>query len=557
MAEQTLADARWSEREIGQGVVWRHYQFEELYGQRQSITVIEADLDTTGVQVSFPYLARERGLISSFVPQQVPTAVAAINGTYFDTTVGGGGAVTYLRVNNTDITPPSDKFGAMGTEAAVTASQTGKIDITPRPKAGWTAGSSEIRDALANGPILLAGGLRPDFTPYGAHCASRHPRSAVGMTADNRLVFVTIDGRTDQSAGMSCDEVARLMEELGCVTAFNLDGGGSSTMWVKGEPHDGIVNYPSDNGEYDHKGERQSSNAIAVSALPPGREPWEARLTEVSYSPAMTAGTTQVVTLEYENLGTETWTRDSTALVLTRPAGRTSDFYTTGSWASPSRPALLDPGRVGPGEKGRFSFVLTAPRMDSGRYLLEDFGLEQKGIGAFGPADNAARLKILAYPPEEPSTGTVIIESRQGGQNWTRYSDTGGWVDAGIDCRAPGATEGIGQRYGSTFRTKAGTKVATYRPNFANRGEYRVYVAFGDGGRLARSGVTCKVTDAKGTTSYSVDQTQNANEWVLLGTHTFDAGQEGHVILSNEELNVSGNMYAGAVKFEPVDGGGR
>jgi exopolysaccharide biosynthesis protein len=51
------------------------------------------------------------------------------------------------------------------------------------------------------------------------------------------------------------------MRWLGCVSAINFDGGGSSALWVKGE---GIVNYPTDNRKWDHEGERKVANILYV-----------------------------------------------------------------------------------------------------------------------------------------------------------------------------------------------------------------------------------------------------------------------------------------------------
>jgi exopolysaccharide biosynthesis protein len=71
---------------------------------------------------------------------------------------------------------------------------------------------------------------------------ARHPRTAVGIRADGTLLFVTVDGRRpDESVGMSLREMTDLMLELGCVSAINLDGGGSTTMVIDGK----VVNRPS------------------------------------------------------------------------------------------------------------------------------------------------------------------------------------------------------------------------------------------------------------------------------------------------------------------------
>ncbi|MCA9547377.1 MAG: phosphodiester glycosidase family protein, partial [Myxococcales bacterium] len=76
---------------------------------------------------------------------------------------------------------------------------------------------------------------------------ARHPRSAMGLSQDRRtLILVAVDGRSAQSAGMYGAELAWLMEALGAWQAFNLDGGGSSALWVQGP---GVVSDPSDGSQ--------------------------------------------------------------------------------------------------------------------------------------------------------------------------------------------------------------------------------------------------------------------------------------------------------------------
>src|SRR5690606_10412274 len=61
--------------------------------------------------------------------------------------------------------------------------------------------------------------------------ALRHARTAVGLLADGRWVFVVVDGKQPAySVGMAIEELADFMENLGCVNALNLDGGGSTTF---------------------------------------------------------------------------------------------------------------------------------------------------------------------------------------------------------------------------------------------------------------------------------------------------------------------------------------
>ncbi len=71
-----------------------------------------------------------------------------------------------------------------------------------------------------------------------------NPRTAVGMVDELHYVFVVSDGRTKESKGLSLMQLAEVMKEIGCKTAYNLDGGGSSTMYFNGR----VVNKPVNRG---------------------------------------------------------------------------------------------------------------------------------------------------------------------------------------------------------------------------------------------------------------------------------------------------------------------
>jgi hypothetical protein len=84
----------------------------------------------------------------------------------------------------------------------------------------------------------------------------RHPRTAIGFSRDSSTLFLlTVDGRSENSGGMTLVELASVMRELGAWQAMNFDGGGSTTMVVDGR----VVNRPSDK-----EGEREVGNALLV-----------------------------------------------------------------------------------------------------------------------------------------------------------------------------------------------------------------------------------------------------------------------------------------------------
>jgi hypothetical protein len=110
-----------------------------------------------------------------------------------------------------------------------------------------------VSQLLANGVIDLTWqreGAAEEFA------LARHPRTAIARTRDGRILLATVDGRQlGVSAGMTLLELAEMLKELGAVDAINLDGGGSTTMVVRGS----IVNKTSD-----ATGERTISDALLV-----------------------------------------------------------------------------------------------------------------------------------------------------------------------------------------------------------------------------------------------------------------------------------------------------
>ena len=111
-----------------------------------------------------------------------------------------------------------------------------------------------VWNTLSFGPALVEDGAVVDGiddvevdTNFGNHSIQgEQPRTLVGVIDENHLVFVVVDGRDDgYSRGVTMTEAAELMVSLGAETAYNLDGGGSSTMYFDGE----VVNQPSNGGE--------------------------------------------------------------------------------------------------------------------------------------------------------------------------------------------------------------------------------------------------------------------------------------------------------------------
>jgi hypothetical protein len=110
----------------------------------------------------------------------------------------------------------------------------------------WTTGWPGVNETIGGNPTLLENGIQTiGECPTSSAFCGRHPRTGIGLDGRGRLLLVTVDGRQRKSVGMTLNEFADLFRYLGATSALNLDGGGSTTMWVRGQ----IVNKVSDPSE--------------------------------------------------------------------------------------------------------------------------------------------------------------------------------------------------------------------------------------------------------------------------------------------------------------------
>ncbi|MBR4775523.1 MAG: phosphodiester glycosidase family protein [Bacteroidales bacterium] len=144
-----------------------------------------------------------------------------------------------------------------------------KVDIV-KVASNFEAATLPNNTVACAGPLLVWKGYKQLATAEwkaadtDAWLTTTHPRTAIGVTKDGKVIQVTVDGRWSGSGaqaatGMSTDTLAELMLELGCYKAMNFDGGGGSQMWVYGygdkhnivnHPHNSWPTYESNSNEY-------------------------------------------------------------------------------------------------------------------------------------------------------------------------------------------------------------------------------------------------------------------------------------------------------------------
>ncbi|MDD3118166.1 MAG: phosphodiester glycosidase family protein [Victivallales bacterium] len=245
------AETKVSEEKIADGVTRERWQVMLFGDQLQDINVLRIHRNDgtyrfvlcggTIKRVKTSEMCRNRG------------AIAGINGGFFQPKTGE--VVGYLKIDGKTV----KNFGRRGWEskpvenAAIVTDKNGVVRVEPARDDDEYDKDADAYGVLVTGPMLIHQG-QPIYQP--PH--PRHPRTAIGTNADGEVLLVTVDGRQSEAVGVSFAGLQQIMSRLGCVEAMNMDGGGSTTMWVD---KDGgkICNHPSDK-----QGERAVINQLLL-----------------------------------------------------------------------------------------------------------------------------------------------------------------------------------------------------------------------------------------------------------------------------------------------------
>ena len=258
----TLVQAPWTHDTLN-GIVLKtiHFQHKEYFQSNQFIAILEIPSDSPH-WLGFA-CDSVRTKTSTFAERH--NAIAAVNGSFFD--MDRHNPICYLRIDSVERginEPGKDTINRKYYQYGTLALTDGKPHILHTDSARLWERELPYRDIMTAGPLLIWNGQDQPMRNDLSFVNKRHNRTAIGIRPDGTVLLLVVDGRTRESEGMSLDELIRTLRWMGCRDALNLDGGGSTTLYVKGKAHGGIVNYPSDNGRFDHAGERAVSNVIIV-----------------------------------------------------------------------------------------------------------------------------------------------------------------------------------------------------------------------------------------------------------------------------------------------------
>lgn len=253
----------------------------EQYTSPQVVNVLEVDMASDKYDLVMGNVFPEDSL--SAVAEATENALAGINGTYYEL-VENGQSSSFLKADNeikTSVTIPEGHqlfwkhegaFYYDGESKKMGIAYGDNTTYSQMPYANVISGSPMlIYDYKPVGETFVKPQEKPleelNYEDPARHQGVRHPRTAIATTGKERVLLITVDGRqTKNAAGMSAKELTQFIQKyFKPAYALNLDGGGSTTMWLKGE---GVVNYPTDNKRFDHYGQRRIRNYILITSKP-------------------------------------------------------------------------------------------------------------------------------------------------------------------------------------------------------------------------------------------------------------------------------------------------
>ncbi len=253
----------WDNKELNEGIIHKSILKQELFNSKQTINVLEIDLRIMNLKPIVVFDGKK--FIKPSTWGSKLNGMFAINGNFFD--IDNGGSVCYFKrndtlINNSKPDPEELLFLPMLDEGAIAIDANESLHILKKPMAGWET-VKNYNTILSSGPLLIWQGniLEQDNIPF---ITDRHARSALGISKNKLFLFV-VDGYRQEASGMTIRELSLMMKSLGCNAAINLDGGGSSTLWVNVGESKGVLNYPSDNEIFDHEGERKVANSLVFT----------------------------------------------------------------------------------------------------------------------------------------------------------------------------------------------------------------------------------------------------------------------------------------------------
>ena len=252
----------WEIDTLSAGMIWYQY-YRKYKSANQQINVLEVDIQRPEYDLEIKYQTPAMTLSQI---ASTSGAIAGINANYeLDATFLRSDGTTYSQPNS-DVQSPSHLRHWKYEGAFFFNSPTKSVDIQYRESEGAGYSNSPYPNIISGAPVLIlnhalkgttfigdVSGINIntlDSEDYRRHQGVRHPRTAIAITEDDKLLLITVDGRQTLAEGINAADLTEFLEHyFNPKHALNLDGGGSTTMYIRGKGgymNNDIVNTPID-----------------------------------------------------------------------------------------------------------------------------------------------------------------------------------------------------------------------------------------------------------------------------------------------------------------------
>lgn len=237
----------------------KSYQDENIKISIETVRKYDSNIYVADIQVSDPSYLKTALANNTYGRNITATtsdmaednkAIFAINGDYYGFRDGG-----YVLRNGVEYR----ETARSGDNDALVIDKDGNLSVVQEGEVSLDSLSAKgAWQVLSFGPGLVVDGkIVVDSSSEVGQAKSSNPRTAIGQISELHYIVIVSDGRTSESAGLSLLQLAQEFEERGCTVAYNLDGGGSSTMYFNGE----VVNNPTSGKSI---GERKVSDIVYI-----------------------------------------------------------------------------------------------------------------------------------------------------------------------------------------------------------------------------------------------------------------------------------------------------
>ena len=258
-----LVKTKWERQKIAPKAKLFTYHFNKknLFASNQYLSYIEVKPHHKSPIIAIGNEIKVKKTTATFGIEN--QAIAAVNGTFFD--VANGGSVDFVKVDGqvTNLNVLDKNGNRTRHQMAAIVIDEGRLALKKWENTANWENTLSAKDVMVSGPMLIFN-KGTEVLDTTAFTRSRHPRTAIGLKQNGNVILLTADGRQENAAGLSLHELAKIMRWMGCINVINLDGGGSTTLWVSGYGENGVVNFPSDNKKWDHEGARKVANVILL-----------------------------------------------------------------------------------------------------------------------------------------------------------------------------------------------------------------------------------------------------------------------------------------------------